>query len=160
MRSASRGTVILAALCALAGGGTVAVTTAASGQQPVNPGHQPFSISGDLAGKLAPGSPPLPLNLVLRNTNNQAIAISVLTVAVTGSSAGAACDATNFRTTQYTGRYPLTIGANQTASLTQLGVATTALPQVGMVDRPVNQDRCRNVTVSLAYTGTGQGQGS
>ncbi|MFC0438269.1 hypothetical protein [Kutzneria buriramensis] len=164
MRSASRRNVILVASCALAGGliagGTVAVATAAGGQQSANPGHQPFVISGDLAGKLAPGSPPLPLNLTLRNTNNQAIAISVLTVAVTGSSAGTACDASNFSTTQYAGSYPLTIGANQTASLTQLGVAATALPRIGMIDRPVNQDRCRNVTVSLAYTGTGQGQGS
>jgi len=162
MRRARRGKVVLVALCALAGGLIAGGTAmaAAGGQPAANPGHQPFVISGDLAGKLAPGSPSLPLNLTLRNTNNQAIAISALTVAVTGSSAGKPCDATNFSVTQYSGKYPLTIGANQTASLTQLGVAATALPRVGMIDKPVNQDACRNVTVSLAYTGTGTGQGS
>jgi hypothetical protein len=157
MRGVSRGNVILVASCLLAGGLIAGSAVVAAGSQPVNPGHQPFVISGDLAGKLAPGSPSLPLNLTLRNSNNQAIAISVLTVSVTGSSAGTACGATNFGVTQYAGKYPLTIGANQTASLTQLGVATTVLPRVGMIDRPVNQDACRNATVSLVYAGTGQG---
>ena len=160
MRRASRRNIILVASCVLITSGLVTTAMAAGGQQSANPGHQPFVISGDLAGKLAPGSPSLPLNLTLRNPNNQAIAISALTVAVTGSTVGTACDATNFGVTQYTGKYPLTIGANQTASLTQLGAAATALPRVGMIDRPVNQDACRNVTVSLAYTGTGTGQGS
>ena len=160
MRRASLRNVILVASCVLITGGLVTTAVAAGGRQSANPGHQPFVISGDLAGKLAPGSPSLPLNLTLRNPNNQAIAISVLTVAVTGSSAGAACNAANFGVTQYPGKYPLTIGANPTVSLTQLGVAAAALPRVGMVDRPVNQDACRNVTVSLAYTGTGTGQGS
>lgn len=159
MRRARRAKVILVALAGgLIAGGTA--TAAAGGQQGPNPGHDPFVISGDLAGKLAPGSPSLPLNLTLRNTNNQAIAVSVLTIAVSGTSAGAACDATNFSVAQYAGKYPLTIGANQTASLTQLGVAATALPRVGMIDKPVNQNACRNVTVSLTYTGTGTGQGS
>lgn len=124
----------------------------------VGNGHQPFVISGNLTGSLAPGSSAGQLNLSLSNPNNQAISIGNLTVSVVGTSAGKACDATNFGVVQYSGAYPLNLGALQTITLTQLGVATKALPQVRMIDLPSNQDGCKHVTVNLSYAGTGEGK--
>jgi hypothetical protein len=121
------------------------------------PKGKSFTISGSLRGTLAPGAPPLPLDLTLANPNNQKLTISNLTVTVGGTSAGAACGPTNFTVTQYSGKFPLNMAARQTASLSQLGAAASALPTVGMRDLPTNQDACKGVTVDLVYSGTGQG---
>jgi hypothetical protein len=86
------------------------------------PAGKPFSISGNLPGTLAPGTAPQPLNLTLRNPNNQKLTISNLTVTVSRTSAGTACAPSNFAVAQYSGPYPLTLAAGQTASLSQLGV--------------------------------------
>lgn len=164
MRKANRGrTLLLAALCVPAVAAAAYTpfwyATAGSASAPTaNPGHQPFSISGDVSGALAPGSPSSPLNLVLRNPNNQPLSIGSLTVTVAGTSAGPACDASNFGVAQYRGAYPLSLGAGQTVSLTQLGVTASALPHVSMIDLPSNQDACRHVTIYLSYTGSGTGK--
>lgn len=148
MRTANRALMLLmAALC------VAACDPVGSGN-----GHQSFVISGSLSPGLAPGRAADPLDLTLRNPNNQQLAIGDLTVTVQGTSAGRACDAGNFGVTQYRGGYPLVLGARQTASLTQLGVPAAALPHVGMIDRPSNQDGCKHVTVYLTYTGVGAGR--
>jgi hypothetical protein len=116
-----------------------------------------FTISGNVTGALAPGVAPQPLNLTLTNPSNQKLAISSLTVTVSGTSAGAACGPANFVVTQYRGGYPLNLAGRQTASLSQLGVAVSAFPTVGMLDLPTNQDACKGVTVNLVYSGSGQG---
>lgn len=119
--------------------------------------NRSFLISGGPTGTLAPGIAPQPVNLVLGNPNNQALSVSNLTVTVTGTSAGNACDASNFTVLQYSGPYPVNLAANQTASLSQLGVPSAAWPRVGMLDLPKNQDACKGVTIRLAYAGSGQG---
>lgn len=160
MRKANRArTLLTAALCVPAVG--LAACDPFAGHPVVPPpdkGHQSFVISGNLSGALAPGSPSNPLDLTLRNPNNQELDVVSLTVTVTGTSAGKACDASNFGVAQYQGTYPLAIGARRTVSLTQLGVATAALPHVRMIDRPSNQDACKHVTVYLSYAGTGGGR--
>ncbi|HEY4019999.1 MAG TPA: hypothetical protein VGM75_15010 [Pseudonocardiaceae bacterium] len=118
------------------------------------PKGKPFTISGNLTGTLAPGVPARPLNLTLINPNNQKLSITNLAVTVSGTSS---CGPANFAVTQYSGSYPLNLAANQTATLTQLGVPTSALPTVGMRDLSTNQDACKGVTVNLVYSGTGQG---
>jgi hypothetical protein len=119
---------------------------------------QPFAISGNLTSPLAPGLAPQPLNLTLRNPNPVTVNVSSLTVAVAGTSAGTSCDASNFTVKQYTGNYPLTLAAGQSATLAQLGVTAAQQPQVQFLDKPtVNQDRCKGVAVNLSYSGTASG---
>jgi hypothetical protein len=137
--------------------GTVKVARAQADLVVSTPKNRSFTISGNLVGNLAPGVPARPLNLTVTNPDNQRLAIANLTVAVSGTSAGAACGPENFVVTQYRGGYPLNLGARQTASLSQLGAATSALPTVGMRDLPANQDACKGVTVHLGYSGSGQG---
>ncbi len=119
--------------------------------------NKSFTIGGDLSGQLAPGAPDRPLNLIISNPNNQSLAVTDLTVTVHHTSAGAACDPGNFTVAQYRGPYPLTVPASGTASLSQLGVPSSVWPQVRMLDLTKNQDACKNVTVTLAYSGSGQG---
>ncbi|HJP79773.1 MAG TPA: hypothetical protein VJ914_36210 [Pseudonocardiaceae bacterium] len=121
------------------------------------PKSRNFTISGNATGALAPGVPPQPLNLTLANPNNQKLAISNLTVTVSRTSAGTACGPANFVVTQYRGSYPLNLAGRQTASLAQLGIASSAFPTVGMLDLPTNQDACQGATVNLVYSGSGQG---
>jgi hypothetical protein len=161
MRKAIRATVLLSAALFVAAVGVAAGAPSGSGgpdRPPVDPGHQPFVISGNLSGTLAPGRPPSPLDLTLSNPNNQQLSVTMLTVTVVGTSAGSGCDASNFGVAQYRGSYPLSLGARQTTSLTRLGVATAALPTVRMIDLSSNQDNCKQVTVYLSYAGTGAGR--
>jgi hypothetical protein len=129
----------------------------AQAQLVVSASRKPFAITGDLPARLAPGVAPVPLDLVLQNPNNQSLAITNLTVTVAGTSAGAACDSSNFTVVQFTGPYPVTVAAGQTASLSQLGVPSAYWPRVGMLDLPRNQDACKGVSITLSYSGAGQG---
>jgi hypothetical protein len=122
---------------------------------------KPFTISGNLSGQLAPGVSQ-PLNLMLTNPNNQAIAISNLTVTVQSvtraASAGTRpCGVSDYAVTQYSGPYPLSVPANGSASLSSVGVAAELRPQVKMIDTATNQDGCKGATLNLAYSGSGQG---
>ncbi len=122
---------------------------------------KPFTIAtgAPLTG-LAPGAAPRPMDLVLANPNNQPLSVTNLSVVVTGTSAGAACGADNFRVVQYRGPYPLAVPANaRGATLGSLGVPAAQQPQLAMVDKPtVNQDACKGVTVTLAFSGSAQGR--
>jgi hypothetical protein len=156
MRTAKRaGRLVLPLLGVLVLVGAASAVYAQPGTS--TPKSKTFTISGSLSGQLAPGAPDRPLNLVLSNPNNQSLALTNVTVTVHHTSAGASCDAANFAVTQYRGPYPVTITANRTASLSQLGLPSSAWPQIRMLDLPKNQDTCKNVTLALAYSGTGQG---
>jgi hypothetical protein len=98
------------------------------------------------------------IDLVLGNPNPVPVDVRGLTVTVTGTSAGARCDASNFTVRQYSGAYPLRLGAAATASLAALGVSADARPQLQFLDKSgVNQDGCKGVTVFLTYSGTAGG---
>ncbi len=97
------------------------------------------------------------LDLTLGNDNNQDMSVTNLTVTVTGTSAGTACAASNFAVQQMAGPYPVALGKNTSRSLTVLGVPTGSLPRVQLVNKPVNQDSCKHVTVNLAYSGSAEG---
>jgi hypothetical protein len=118
---------------------------------------KPFAISGGLSQPLAPGDAASPIGLSINNLNHRSLPVTHLSVTVKGTSAGAACDASNFAVTQYSGPYPLTVPALQTSTLAALGQPVASWPQLQMLDLPRNQDRCKNVSVSLAYAGTAGG---
>jgi len=117
--------------------------------------NQTFGISGNLAGTLTPGRK-IPLDLSL--TNSQGFDIKVASVAVTveESTNRPGCSGTqNFKVTQIPARrYPISLAAGQTRTLTQLGVADADRPQVEMVNRPWSQDACKNATITLSYGGS------
>lgn len=125
------------------------------------PAGQPFTISGDLAGQLAPGVPAKPLNLVLSNPNKKSLSITGLTVVISQvlqtSTAKGLCSVKDYSVTQYTGPYPLTMGSGTTKSLKDLGVGSDAWPKLQMLNTNVSQDGCKGATLTLAYSGSGQG---
>jgi hypothetical protein len=120
-----------------------------------------FTISGNVSGLLAPGVSQ-PLNLTLVNPNNQTLSITNLTVTVqsvakkAGAPAGP-CSTADYAVTQYSGPYPLSVPANGSASLSGLQVAQAKWPQVRMLDSATNQDGCKGASVTLSYSGAGQG---
>ncbi|HZX01784.1 hypothetical protein [Kribbella sp.] len=122
-----------------------------------------FTISGNLTGLLAPGVT-RPLDLTLTNPNKKSLSVTNLTVAlgqITRTSYAVAhnlpCGPADYRITQYGGTYPLTVPATTSAALSSLHVPQTSWPQVTMLDTATNQDGCKGATITLAYSGAGQG---
>jgi hypothetical protein len=121
---------------------------------------KPFTISGNLAGLLAPGVS-RSLDLTLTNPNKKALSVTNLTVTVQSVARAAGvtmpCTMADYQVTQYSGAYPLSVPGSGSASLSGLGVAAQYLPKVTMRDTPTNQDGCKGATLTLAYSGSGQG---
>lgn len=124
---------------------------------------KPFTISGNLAEPLAPGIS-RPLNLTLTNPNNKPLAITNLTATVQSVTRTAyaiahnqPCTAADYPITQYSGPYPLSVPANSSTTLAGLGVSTSARPKVSMLNTALNQDGCKGATLTLTYSGSGQG---
>ena len=117
----------------------------------------PFSISGSLTDTLYPGRQS-PLNLTLTNPYNFTLHVTNLTVSITGTS-NSSCAVSgafnNFTVTQFSGTYPLTLGANQTTSLSAMSIPQARWPQVNMLNTSFNQDACKGVTLNLSYSGSG-----
>ena len=116
---------------------------------------QSFQITGNLGAQLAPGIK-APLDLTLSNPHNFDLKVTNLAVAVEEATSRAGCSGTqNFGITPIPpSRYPITLPARQTKTLAQLGVAEGDRPQVEMLNRPWNQDACKNATITLAYGGS------
>jgi hypothetical protein len=115
-----------------------------------------FTIAGVLDRALAPGVTGY-LNLALTNSNNQTLSVTNLAVTVTGTNKPGCTVSGNFSTVQFSGTYPLSIPANSTRMLSQLGVPQSQWPRVTMVNLPTNQDVCKSTGLTLSYTGSGQG---
>lgn len=129
----------------------------------LNTTGKPFTISGNLSGALAPGLS-RSLDLTLVNPNKKPISITNLTATVQTVTRTAyaiahnqPCTAADYAVTQYSGSYPLTVPGSSSTSLSSLGVSTSAQPKVSMLNTAVNQDGCKGATLTLAYSGSGQG---
>jgi hypothetical protein len=128
---------------------TTAHLTVSAGQ------GQNFGLSGSADRLLAPGVSGF-IDVAITNPNNQPLNVTSLTVSVTGTSQPG-CSTSNFSVTQFSGAYPITVPANATRTLSQLGIAQAQRPKVTMLDLPVNQDICQNTGITLGFTGTGSG---
>ncbi|MDT0168087.1 hypothetical protein [Pseudarthrobacter sp. BRE9] len=122
-----------------------------------------FALSGSIPGSLSPGTS-AGLDLQINNPNNKPLSLTNISVAVAGVSRSAdavaknlACTPTDFSVTQYSGPYPVSVPAGTNKSLKDLGVSSSALPQVAMLDTSANQDGCKGATLQLTYSGSGQG---
>jgi hypothetical protein len=118
----------------------------------------PFTIGGPLAPltALAPGVT-APLNLAVTNPNGGELRVTNLTASLVATSAAGCPVAANYQVTQFTGGYPLTVPARSTRTLQQLGVPSALWPRLTMLDLPTNQNACRGATITLRYSGAGNG---
>lgn len=121
-----------------------------------------FSISGNLDAPLTPGAT-IPLNLSISNPNNKGLALSSLSVSITGITrtqdavaAALPCTSADYVVTNYSGPYPITVPVGS-SSLQSLGIAPALWPQIAMLDTALNQDGCKDATLQLAYSGAGEG---
>jgi hypothetical protein len=138
-------------------GGTPAQTKTA--QVTVQVSALTFSISGTAPSPLYPGAAASPMNLTLTNPNGYSMTITSITVAVASVSAphatsGFPCSANDFATRSYTSSTGFTLPANSTKTLSDLGVAQSQWPTLGMLDTPTNQDGCKGASLTLSYSGS------
>jgi hypothetical protein len=124
--------------------------------------HQPFTISGDPTGLLAPGNS-VPINLQLTNPGNSSLNVTGLTVSVTGVTRNAQavannrpCNPSDYSVTQFSGNYPIAAPPGN-SSLSSSGIPASRWPQITMLDTSLNQDGCKGATLQISYSGTGQG---
>lgn len=122
----------------------------------VTSGGLPFTAAGPTTSTaLVPGGTAA-LDVRVTNPNTTPITLTGLTVRVTATSDEAGCPAAvHFRTADAAA--PVTVPAGATRTLSDLGVPSTDWPQVSMLDLPSNQDACKSLSLTLAFTGTATG---
>jgi len=141
--------------------GNLSTATCFTWQQTTNAG-MPYTITGNVATPLWPGSAAQPINLVFNNPNSGGIPdgdvrVSSLTVSiasVTGPNITPArpCDASDFALTQFTGGQFFVHPGMTT--LSSYFASSTVWPSIRLINKPSNQDGCKGATVNLNYTGT------
>ncbi|MBB6403569.1 hypothetical protein [Arthrobacter sp. AZCC_0090] len=124
--------------------------------------HQPFTISGDPTGLLAPGNA-VSIDLRLANPGNSSLNVTGLTVSITGVTRTAEavannrpCNPSDYAVTQFSGSYPISAPPGN-SFLSTSGILAARWPQIRMLDTSLNQDGCKGATIQLSYSGTGQG---
>lgn len=118
-----------------------------------------FTIAGDAAEPISPGVM-VPLDLELTNPQGATLSatdfrVSVREVKAPNADAVHPCEAGDFAVAQAAGDVEVTVEAGSTRTLSGAGLARTEWPQVGLIDRPTNQDGCKGATLVLAYTASG-----
>jgi len=123
----------------------------------------PFTIAGSAAGPISPGAK-APLDLKLTNPHDSSMSVTDLRVRVQKVSAPNAdethpCAVGDFAVDQASNDLSVTVPARATSTLSSLGLPRATLPHVGMLNRPTNQDGCKEASLTLAYTATGTLEG-
>ncbi len=115
-----------------------------------------FTISNAATPPLYPGTSQR-LDLVFTNPNPSPITIAPRAVSITVSTGRARCSAsTNFQVSQgLTSR--VTVPANQTRSLSDLGIGRTHWPVITMVDTRFSQNTCQGAPLTLRYSAGASG---
>jgi hypothetical protein len=114
-----------------------------------------FKIAGDLASSPVLGGPGVPLNLSLSNPNSQPLTVSNINAQI-GSivSSTGGCGTNNFAITQMPTSYAVTVPANSTRTLDQLG--SQYKPMLRWIDLPVPQNACLGATLKFKYSASGR----
>ncbi|WP_309617451.1 hypothetical protein [Salinibacterium sp.] len=125
---------------------------------PIDIDIESFSISGSLDAPLRPGLSSS-LDLELKNPYGQRLRIRDLAVAVESvkapnETAALPCTAGDFATTPATGT--IALPARSATTLSALGLDEASWPQVAMLNTSTNQDGCKDATLILSYTATGE----
>jgi hypothetical protein len=121
-------------------------------------GASPFSIAGNVGTVLEPGVT-APIDLTITNANDRPIRITSLSVALGSIAAPRAtpplpCTSADFVVSQPQVGTTLIIPAHSSRTLTALGLPSSQLPSLSMLNDAGNQDGCKGATVGLAYGGT------
>jgi hypothetical protein len=133
-----------------------ATTAAPGGPRPSAQTGVRFTVSNLVTPPLYPGVSQR-LDLVFTNPNPSPITIAPRAVSITVSTSRAGCStAVNFAVTQGL-TSSVTVPANQTRSLDDLGVGETHWPVITMVDTPSSQDACQGAPLTLHYSAGGSG---
>ena len=140
------------------GGATPAPAPVSSAPSPPVTTPDAFTIAGELPNPLTPGSA-APLDLILTNRESTDLAISSLEVQVAEVSGPQSdsthpCSADDFLIAQFSGAPAAVLPGSSTASLSELGFAPAEWPQVSMLNLPVNQDGCKQASLSLSFSGS------
>jgi hypothetical protein len=111
-----------------------------------------LGISGNASSTLYPGKTS-DIDLTLTNANNFTIRVTALAVSVEEQTTNVGCSGTqNFTTNALVGT--VDVPADTTATLSQLGVVEARRPKITFLNTASNQDACKNVTVTMQYSGT------
>jgi hypothetical protein len=111
-----------------------------------------FPVTGTVPHPFAPGVT-RPLNLVIGNPYNFAIRVTSVAITVAAATNRAGCSGpANLQVTEPLA-VAVTVPADSTRSLEQLGVAAADWPQLTMPNLATNQDACKNADFSLAFSG-------
>ena len=118
-----------------------------------------FTISGYVATPVSPGVM-APIDLIFTNPHDVPISVTDLSVTVRKVTAPNADDAHpcavgDFRVGKASSSIKITVAARATSALSNLGLPSATWPQVGMLDRPANQDGCKGASLTLAYAASG-----
>ena len=118
-----------------------------------------FTISGDVRRPISIGEV-VPIDLRLDNTSEVDLSIDHLTVVVVSVDAPRAdadhpCSAADFEVRQLSSGVVLKIAGNSSENLSGMDLPDENWPAVSMVNRPVNQDGCKGVSLTLRYEASG-----
>ena len=115
-----------------------------------------FTITNTVTPPLYPGTSQR-LDLVFTNPNPSPITIAPRAVSITVSTSQARCSArANFAVTQGL-TSSVTVPANQTRSLSDLGIGQTHWPVITMVDTHSSQNACQGAPLTLRYSAGASG---
>jgi hypothetical protein len=110
-----------------------------------------LSVGGNFSAPLGPGGSAY-INLTLTNSYATPVVLPSHALRITLTSSSASCPvATNFDV-RHGVIVDVTVPANTTTTLSALGVPMVDWPRVNMLDLPTNQDACRGVSLSIAYS--------
>jgi hypothetical protein len=119
-----------------------------------------FSVSGDLATRLAPGTA-VPLELVISNNQSYPVRVRSMVVTIAAVHNGSTdprkqCAVSNFSVTQATGLTPVMLQPHSRVSLAGLGISKSDWPTIKMLQASARvQDECKNARLTLAYSAPG-----
>ena len=109
-----------------------------------------LGISANLTSGFVPGQSQK-VNLVLTNSFSTPVTVWGRVVKLVVGDSSLACPAaSNFNVDQGL-TVPVTVPANSTKTLSQLGVPRTAWPVIRMIETRTNQNACEGTTLSISY---------
>lgn len=117
-----------------------------------------FTIAGSAAQPISPGVM-APLDLSFTNPRDVPMSVTDLSVTVRKVSAPAddahPCAVGDFAVDQASNDLRIAVAARATSTLSSLVLSRAKWPQVGMVERSVNQDGCKGASLTLLYAAAG-----
>jgi hypothetical protein len=112
-----------------------------------------FAITGNASGTLYPGGITRLIPLTLTNPDDSTLYVTALSASVDATKLPSGCLSGWFSFVQSNVSSTNTVTISQHGSVT-LPTGSVTTPTITLIDKPVNQDACKNATVSLVFTGS------